>query len=272
MNRRRIFEIIERGKEDDKQSLLFDKFIVGLIVLNVVAIIAESFASLAVAYQLNFRVFEVFSVVVFTIEYSCRLWTSDLKFYEFKGFKAVIKYILSPMALIDLFAILPFYLPMFMPVDLRFLRILRLTRLLRVFKLNRYSESMNMLGRVLKREKDQLLVTVFITFLLLLLASVLMYNFEHDVQPDAFPNILAAFWWAIATLTTVGYGDVYPVSAIGKMLSGLIALLGIGLVALPTGILSSGFMAELEERNRSRTESDESEIMCPHCGKRIENG
>lgn len=169
-----------------------------------------------------------------------------------KGVSALVKYVLSPMALIDLFAIMPFYLPMILPVDLRFLLMLSLTRLLRIFKLNRYSESLNMLGRVLKREREQFILTVFITFPILPLVSALMYNVEHEVQPEVFPNILAVFWWAVETLTTVGYGDVYPVTAMGKLLSGVIALLGIGLVALSTGILSSGLMAELEELRNHR--------------------
>jgi len=269
MDRKRIFEIIERAEDGDNASFLFDKMIVGLIILNVLAIVCESFDSLSSMYGMYFRAFEVFSVIVFTVEYTLRLWTANIKFIEHDGLSSIVKFVLSPMALIDLFAILPFYLPMLLPVDLRFLRMLRLTRLLRIFKLNRYSESLNMLGRVLKREREQLIVTVFITFLMLLLASALMYNVEHDVQPDAFPNILAAFWWAVATLTTVGYGDVYPVTVMGKVLSGVIALLGIGLVALPTGILSSGFMTELEERKKNATHTEEQEQICPHCGEKI---
>jgi len=123
-----------------------------------------------------------------------------------------------------------------------------------------------MLSRVLKNEKEKLLVTVFITFLLILIASTLMYYLESEVQPEAFPNIIAALWWAIATLTTVGYGDVYPITTMGKFLSGIIALLGIGLVALPTGILSSGFMGEMaSDKNEKKSYK-----YCPHCGERID--
>jgi len=178
----------------------------------------------------------------------------------------VIRYVFSFMAVVDLFAILPFYLPAILPVDLRFLRILRVARILRVLKIHRYTESLQMIGRVLRQRGRDLLVTVFITFLLLLVASSVMYYLETDAQPDQFPNIVASFWWAIATLTTVGYGDVYPVTVGGKIISGIIALLGIGVVALPTGIISSGFLDELENK---RSQEERSPTVCPHCGKPI---
>jgi len=266
MTKTRLYEIIEKGSTDDKPSLVFDYFIMLLIILNVVAIILESFNSFYLQYVYALRTFEVFSVIVFTIEYCLRLWTSNLKFPNKSVTIALFLYVLTPMALIDLVAVLPFYLPMIIAVDLRFLRMLRLLRALRVFKLNRYSNSMNMLARVLKNEKEKLLVTVFITVLLILIASTLMYYMESDIQPEAFPNIIAALWWAIATLTTVGYGDVYPITAMGKFLSGVIALLGIGLVALPTGILSSGFMNEIDDEKEEKKKFK----YCPHCGEKIE--
>lgn len=142
--------------------------------------------------------------------------------------------------------------------------------MLRVFKLNRYMDSMGVLSRVLRREKEQLLITVFMTFLLMLIASSMMYYLENKAQPEAFPNIIASFWWAIATLTTVGYGDVYPVTGLGRILSGIIALLGIGLVALPTGIISSGFLAELEDqKKKDQAPKERIHIICPSCGTHI---
>ncbi|MCK8061630.1 MULTISPECIES: ion transporter [unclassified Fusibacter] len=261
--KQRIFEIIEPANNDDKASLLFDRIIVIMILINVLAIILESFESLSLSYGSTFRIIEVISVAVFTVEYVLRIWTAPLKYKSISKTKSVYRQIKSPMAIIDLLAILPFYLPMFIPIDLRFLRIIRLTRMFRLFKLNRYNQSLNMLSRVIQREKEHLQVTLFVTFLLLLIASTLMYTFENHVQPEAFSNIVETFWWAIATLTTVGYGDVYPITAIGKVLSGIIALLGIGVVALPTGILSSGFLQELNDRKVS--ESDK--CTCPHCGK-----
>jgi voltage-gated potassium channel len=208
----------------------------------------------------------VFSVTVFIIEYILRVWTSDLR-ERYKNTKySRLKYVFSPMAIIDLLAVLPVVLNVF--IDLRFLRILRLTRILRVFKLSRYSNAINLLRKVVKDKKEELLATIFITFILLFIAATLMYNIEHQEHKDAFPNILSSFWWAVATLTTIGYGDVFPVTALGKFLSALIALLGIGLVALPTGIISSGFIEEISNR-RKNDEDAEKFNYCPHCGKKL---
>ncbi len=253
---KRIYEIIEPADKADIQSKCFDITIIVLIIANIVSVILESFSNLQVTYRIWFDVFEIISVIIFTVEYLLRLITAVHKYPGENAFRAIIKYILSPMAIIDYFAIIPFYIPLLIKIDLRFLRILRLTRLLRILKVNRYSKSLQLLGKVLKRKKEELVVTLFVTMILMLLAASIMYHVESDVQPDAFPNIIASFWWAIATLTTVGYGDIYPVTILGKTLAGLIALLGIGLVALPTGIISSGFMEEFNEdklRKKRRT-------------------
>jgi len=251
MSRKRIFEIIEPAVGNDHHSRLFDNFILILIILNVTSVILESFSAFEIRLQKYFNIFEIFSITIFSIEYLSRIATSDLLYKDSHKLSSMFRYIRSPMAVIDLLAILPFFIPMILPMDLRFLRILRLTRILRVLKIHRYTYSLNMIGRVLKRKKEELIVTLFVTFLLLLLAASIMYYVETDIQPEGFPNIIASLWWAIATLTTVGYGDVYPISAIGKILSGIIALLGIGLVALPTGIISSGFSEELERRKET---------------------
>ncbi|MFP4698578.1 MAG: ion transporter [Eubacteriales bacterium] len=264
----RLFEIIEKAPEGDKASKIFDIFIINLIILNVIAVILASFETLKTQHELFFYWIELISVIIFTIEYLLRLWTSKYKFPHKSPMIAGIKYVFSFMALIDLAAILPFYLPMIVIVDLRFLRILRLTRLLRVLKINRYTESLEMIKVVLYQKKEELSVTMFITFLLLLLSSSIMYYVETDVQPDAFPNIIASFWWGVATLTTVGYGDVYPITVIGKILSGIIALLGIGLVALPTGIISSGFMDQMSQKRRAKEES-KTKLYCPYCGEKL---
>jgi voltage-gated potassium channel len=241
----------------------------GLIILNVIAIILESFEDLHKSYYIFFHYFDVFSVAVFTLEYSLRLWTAEYKFVSHSKLRSKIKYIFSPFGIIDLLAILPFYLPMFIHLDLRFLRILRITRLLRIFKLGRYSNSLFIVGNVLKAKKAELGVTLFVMSILLLLASTLMFYIEHDAQPDKFPNILASFWWAIVTLTTIGYGDVFPITGWGQLLAGLTAVLGIGLVAIPTGILSSGFMSAIDKKDEFDKEEVEVPKFCPHCGKKL---
>ncbi len=261
------------NKEENEASKLFDYFIVTLILANVAVIILESFEWISKGYSNYFGYFETFSAIVFTIEYILRIWTADLRFKGKNWFYSVLRFVVTPMAIIDLLAIAPFLLPMFFNSDLLFIRILRLiTRILRVFKLNRYTKAMKLIGKVVRDKKDELLVTVFITFILLLVASALMFNIEHEVHGDAFPNIAAAFWWAVATLTTIGYGDVYPVTGLGKFLSAVIAMLGIGLVALPTGIISSSFMEELgKQSGNEEQEKRESEgfTYCPHCGKKL---
>ena len=229
------------------------KFILVLIVLNVIAVILSSFNSIYDNYALQFRYFEIFSVIIFTIEFLIRI----------KFFKK--DYFFSFMGIIDFLAILPFYVPFIIPFDLRFLRIIRVLRILRILKLNRYAEALNVVVKVIKKKKEQLLSTIFVTVLLILFSSALMYPLENAVQPKAFPNIIATFWWSIATLTTVGYGDIYPITVGGKILSSIVAFLGIGLVALPTGIISSGFLEEIENQ---KTKSKN--MICPHCEKEID--
>lgn len=261
--RSRTFEIIEKAKPGDIQSKIFDWSLVILISLNVLSVILESFPNIKQEYGKFFYSFETISVTIFTVEYILRLWTSDLKYPRNHKIASIVVFIFSGMAIIDFLAILPFYLPM-LSIDLRILRILRLARIFRIFKLGRYSTSLQLITRVLRRSKNDILVTVFITLLLMILASALMYYIENPAQPEKYPNIVASAWWTIVTLTTVGYGDVYPITTLGKVLGGIIALLGIGLVALPTGIISSGFMEEIRIRNH--TEENFKKMICPHCG------
>jgi voltage-gated potassium channel len=252
MIKKRIFEIIEKSEKDDLPGVIFDYFIITVIILNVVSVIVGSFDTISTNLKQILNIFEYFSVAIFTVEYIVRLWTANYKYPDSR--LPYLRFIFSFMALIDLCAILPFYLPFIVGIDLRFLRVLRLFRLLRVFKLNRYFVSLSIIGRVLKNEKDKLISTILITVLLLLLASSVMYFIENTAQPGEFPNIIATFWWAVATLTTVGYGDVYPITILGKILSGIMAILGIGLVGLPSGIIAAGFtkIIEKEPKNRKR--------------------
>lgn len=203
---------------------------------------------------------------VFTIEYILRLWTCTADDRFRSPIKGRIRFAATPLALVDLMAILPFYLEIIMLIralDLRFIRALRLFRLFRLFKMGRYSEALKTLGNVLKQKKEELFITVFAILILLITASSLMYFVEKDAQPEAFSSILAAMWWGVSTLTTVGYGDIYPITAIGKFLGALIALLGIGMFALPAGILASGFAEEMQKKRGKRR-------ICPHCGKDID--
>jgi len=243
----------------------FIKFIYALIVLNIAALILESYEELNAKHGRLFYLFEVFSVAIFTIEYIIRIWVSD-KTKEDK--KERLNFAFSTLGIIDLIAIIPFYLPFIFPFDLRIVRILRLFRLLRVFKLGRYSKSLKTMRYIFKETKAELSMTLFVIFVLMILSSTLMYYIEHDEQPEQFASIGDALWWSVVTLTTVGYGDVYPVTNMGKLLSGVIALIGIGFVALPTGIISSAFIEKIQSEKKIKKE--ETTCNCPHCGKTID--
>ena len=262
--RKRIFEIIEAGKENDYASKTFDFLLICLIIVNVMLVISDTFL-VSEDVRVIFIKVEIISVIIFTIEYALRIWTADFLYPDRKPIKARLKYIFSFMALIDLFAILPFYIPFLIPIDLRVLRALRIVRLFRLFKINRYTTAINKLTKVFRKTSYQLLSSMFIVFLLMIITSVIMYNVENAAQPDVFENAFSGMWWAVATLTTVGYGDIYPITAIGKLLSAIIALLGIGLVAVPTGIISAGFMECINDEK----ENDQKHF-CPYCGKNID--
>lgn len=257
----RIYNIIRDDDENDLISNIFDGIIITLIIINVITVIADTF-NLPDLIQKILNIIEIISVVIFTVEYLLRVYTAELLYNDLKPFKARFKYIFSFMAIIDLLAILPFYLPFIFPIDLRVLRALRIVRLFRIFKVNRYTSALSSIAEVFKKKKSQLLSSIFIVFILMIIAAVLMYNVENAAQPETFNNAFSALWWAVATLTTVGYGDIYPITALGKILSATIAILGIGLVAVPTGIISAGFMEQIDK-------NDDEKEFCPYCGKKI---
>jgi len=233
-----------------------------LIVANVIAIMLETVDWFREDNELYLWYFEIASVMIFTVEYAFRIWVS-VENPEFSG--AVLgrlRFMGTPLAVIDLMAILPFYLP-FIGLDLRFIRILRLLRIFRIIRVGRYSEAADILRIVVRKRKEELFATMILFFILLVLSSSIMYYAEHEAQPDVFSSIPETMWWGVITLTTIGYGDVYPITPLGKLIGGIIAILGIGMYALPTSILGAGFVEELRIRKGKRK--------CPHCGKRIDS-
>ena len=245
--RTRIYKIVESTHPDDLHGQWFDYFIVALIITNVIAVILETVEGLYVAYTEFFTGFELFSVAVFTVEYLVRLWVvvdSPNENYR-HPFNGRLRYAVTPMALIDIAAILPFYLSLLIPVDLRFMRVFRLLRLL---KLTRYSTALQTLGAVLYDQRRTLGASIFVMLILLVFSSSIIYLVEKDAQPEAFSSIPNAMWWGLATLTTVGYGDVTPATGIGKVFGATIMVLGIGMAALPAGILATGFATEMQKR------------------------
>lgn len=270
--KRRTFEILSPAEKGDIPSLICDIAILILIFINVIIVIADTFTLSANIKNVLSKI-EFFSIIFFTAEYILRFWVADLEYPKISFFKAKIKYIFSFLAIVDLLAILPFYLLLIVSVDLRILRMLRIIRLLRIFKINRYSDAFLSIGSVFRQKSRELISSVSVVLILMIIAAVLMYNVENQAQPETFPNAFAALWWAVATLTTVGYGDIYPVTVAGKILSTIVALLGIGLVAVPSGIISSGFMEhvtkENEDEKKSTENDDDEKHFCPYCGKKI---
>jgi voltage-gated potassium channel len=262
--KQKIYNLVEKGSHGSKINLWFDYFIIILIVLNVVAIALDTLTGVPEHFLKIMKLFEIVSIGIFTIEYSLRLYVSDITHPSKNKFSSIIKFMISPFGIIDLLAILPFYIPFIIKVDLRFLRILRLIRFLRVLKISRYNTTLKLIRDVLKEKKAELGMTFFIAFLILLISGFVMYSVENPMQPDKFPNVFASLWWAVATLTTVGYGDIYPITTLGKIISGIVAVVGIGLIALPTGIISAGF---IEKINLAKNEKKNN--ICPHCGKEI---
>ncbi len=248
------------------ENSIISKFIYGLIFLNIIALILESNKDVENHYFTWFKAIEYISIALFSLEYLLRLWTASInKNIKPKFGSKRLGYIVSGYGIIDLIAVLPFYLPILIGCDMRVLRTLRFFRILRILKLGRYSKSLKLIKKVLHETKPQLIVTVFATWILLIVASFLMYYAENLAQPDKFSSVADAMWWAIATLTTVGYGDVYPITAMGKILSAVIALIGIGFIALPTGILSSAFIENVKKEKFGK----QNFCKCSNCGQKI---
>lgn len=213
-------------------------FLITLILFNVICLGLETDKNIYLTYKVFFQKVELYSVIIFTVEYFLRFITINK-----------LKDIFKPLMLIDLFAILPFYLPL-MGLDLRILRIFRLLRILRMFKLARYFEALQMIGKVIAKKKYELISIFGVLLILMFISSFLMFYAEADAQPNVFHNILDTFWWSLVTFTTVGYGDVYPITPYGKVLSGIIVLIGIMLFALPTSILTAEFLDEYSQKKQ----------------------
>lgn len=257
----KIHRLFETNFSSSIMFKIFHLFIISLILLNVLEVILETVDEIADQYAEIFRDFEYFSVAIFSIEYFMRVWCCNVNKNYSGHIIGRVKFIFTPMALVDLLSIMPFFLPLFTTFDLRFIRLIRLSRIFRLFKISRYSSAYTVLKHVLIAKKEYLTITLIFGMSLLTISSCMMYFIEHDAQPQVFSSIPATMWWGIVTLTTVGYGDTYPITPLGKFLSGMVALLGIGLFALPAGILASGFSDEIQKH--------QCEQFCPHCGKEI---
>jgi voltage-gated potassium channel len=264
--RRRLYLTLEPTEKGGLTERIFEVVLVLIIILNIAAIVLDSVESIRKDYDGIFHQFEVFSLIFYTIEYILRIYSIVESPKYSDPIKGRLKFATTPLAIVDLLAFLPFYFA-FLPLDLRFLRIFRLMALFRVFKIARYLHALSLFKKVLTDRKEQLVLSfIFILFVLIIISFIMFYT-ENEAQPDKFTSIPATMWWGIATITTVGYGDMVPITPLGKFLGGIFAISGVGLLALPAGILSSGFFEMLHNHdsngNRKRKK-------CPHCGEEID--
>ncbi len=258
--RKQVYVLMHPIAGNTRLDKLLNIFLVTLILLNVIAVILETEPGLYQSYKLLFDRFDVFSVTVFSIEYLLRLWSITVEKKYSHWFWGRVKYIFSPGAIIDLLAILPFFLHALFIFDLRVLRILRLLRFLRIFRLTNYMSSARVVGNVFKSKAQELLISLILTIGLIIIASCTMYFAEHQAQPKVFTSIPATLWWSLVTLTTVGYGDMIPITPLGKFFTAIIALTGVALLALPAGIITAGFLEEIRKTKKPRMNK------CPNCG------
>ena len=247
--RKRIFNIIQIGSKEDLPSRMFDLGITVVILLNIVVTFMETFEELSELFDL-FRVIETVTVVIFCIEYILRIITADYLYPEFSGVKARLRFLVSFDGVVDLLTILPF---MFLSGFVAF-RILRIVRIFHLFRINAHYDSFNVITLVLKDKWKQIGSSLVIILVIMLSASLGMYSVEHNAQPEAFPNAFSGMWWSVSALLTVGYGDIYPITAIGKVMAILIAFMGVGVVAIPTGIISAGFVEQFRLKANSSNE------------------
>jgi voltage-gated potassium channel len=250
---------------DTRWDKILNGFIIILIILNVTAVILETVQSIHDQYKDFFHIFDTVSVFIFTIEYILRVWSSnhDPKFKH--SIHGRLRYMLSLDAIIDLLAILPFYLHIMIGFDLRVLRILRLLRFFRLFRLTAYMKSAKVVKNVFKSRANELKLSFVLISFIIIIGACLLYFAEHNAQPKVFSSIPATLWWAVVTVTSIGYGDMIPITTTGKILSGLISFSGLAIFALPAGIITSGFLEEIGKTKKKK------HFNCPHCGKPVES-
>lgn len=261
--RRRLYEIVESHDVEDRASWWFKVSIMALISVSAVSVVLETVPWLHDRWGHAFWLFEALTVLLFSGEYLARLWVcvEDRKYA--RPIRGRLRWMFTPMALLDLAAVLPFYLPLVAPVDLRMLRALRLVRLARVFELGGYGDTLETVSAVVHDKKEELLVTTCVAVVALVVFSSLVYFIEHPGQPEKFSSIPATFWWGVTTMTTTNC-DIMPMTSLGRVVAGCAAVTGVGLFALPAGIIGSGFVEEMHRRHASAARRP-----CPHCGKAL---
>ena len=247
--KKRIFDIIQIGKRDDFISRAFDIFIVAVILINIGVLFMETFEELQ-QYTAVLKTLETVTVLIFCVEYGLRIWTAEYLFPDQSRRGAVLHFLISFDGIVDLLTILPFF---FLSGFVAF-RMLRVVRIFHLFRINAYYDSFHVITSVLREKRNQIISSVFIILVLMMGSSLCMYSAEHEVQPEVFNNAFSGMWWSISTILTVGYGDIYPVTVLGRVMAIFISFLGVGAVAIPTGIISAGFVEQYTQiQNKGRT-------------------
>lgn len=265
---RDVYTLLESPAENNKVRKAVIYVIATLILLNVIEVILETVNFLYLEYTTLFYLFDFIMVIVFTVEYVLRIWCCVKNPLYSDPVRGRIRYALSPYVFLDLVALTPFYLPMIIPIEFRLLRLLRLLRIFRVLQLGKYSIAFETFANVLKSKKEEIVISFVMTIIILILASSTLYAVERDAQPEKFGSIPSAMWWAVVTLASVGYGDVVPITPLGKFFAAIVAISSIALFALPAGILAHGFAdACLDMKHECDTDKT---LSCPRCGAEID--
>ena len=258
--RYRIYEILEVRSGTDRVARIFDIGYLLTIILNLSVSIMYTYEKYRMSCGPALLRIENITVAMFCVDYILRLFAAKYMYPEAKGFRAVRKYILSFTGIIDMLSFLPYYLPVFFPTGAVAFRMLRVMRVFRLFRINAYYDSLRLITDVLKSKRQQLFSSVFTILILMLASSLCMYSLEHEAQPEVFSNAFSGIWWAASTLLTVGYGDIYPITTLGKMFGIFITFLGVGMVAIPTGIISAGFVDQYSRIKRMSEYGQEADV------------
>lgn len=248
--KKRIFEIVSIGNRSDIPSTLFDFFIVAVIAVNLFVTLFLTYEQSA-PYEEILSAVELVTILIFIVEYVLRVWTSEYLFPGRSRSEAVFRFAVSFYGMIDLLTILPYFLPFIFPAGAVAFRMFRVVRIFRLFRINAQYDAFNVIINVLKEKKNQIISSVCMILIFMMAASLCMYSLEHDAQPDNFKNAFSGIWWSVSTLLTVGYGDIYPVTTMGRVMAIVISFLGVGMVAIPTGIISAGFVEQYTKLKNS---------------------
>ena len=258
--RKRVHDIIEVGSLEDRISRFYDLINSMSIVVNLMVSILYTFESFRLQFGPWLLSIEAVTVAFFTVDYGLRLWTARCSWPKLSESRSLWNYVTSFSGIVDLLSFLPYYLPIFFPSGAVAFRMFRVVRIFRLFRINAYYDSLNVITEVIASKRQQLMSSVFIILILMLASSLCMYSLEHEAQPDVFTNAFSGIWWSVSTLLTVGYGDIYPITNTGKLFSIVITFLGVGMVAIPTGIISAGFVDQYSRVKRLSEYANETDI------------